>query len=155
MATPITTVSGIGAHTAKILAENGFESVEALAAAHNEDLTKISGFGLARAEKVIASARAVLTAALVNQELDMTASLEPEAEEEPATEEKPEKPKKAKKKKKGKKGKKKSSKPVAEDLILIKKSKSAPKTEKMEEGTAVKKKKKKKKKKASGKKKSQ
>lgn len=60
MATPITSVSGIGAQTAEILVENGFESAEALAAAKEEDLLKISGFGPSKAKKFIAAAQALV-----------------------------------------------------------------------------------------------
>ena len=62
MATPITTVSGIGAQTAEILIENGFVSAEVLAAAKEEDLLKISGFGPSRAKKFIEAAQALVGA---------------------------------------------------------------------------------------------
>lgn len=62
MATPITTVSGIGAQTAEILIENGFASAEVLAAAKEEDLLKISGFGPSRAKKFIEAAQALVGA---------------------------------------------------------------------------------------------
>lgn len=60
MATPITSVSGIGAQTAEILVENGFADAEALAAAKEEELLKISGFGPSRAKKFIAAAQALV-----------------------------------------------------------------------------------------------
>jgi len=60
MATPITSVSGIGAQTAEVLVENGFASAEALAAAKEEDLLKISGFGPSKAKKFIAAAQALV-----------------------------------------------------------------------------------------------
>jgi len=60
MATPITKVSGIGAQTAEILVENGFESAEVLAAAKEEDLLKISGFGPSKAKKFIEAAQALV-----------------------------------------------------------------------------------------------
>ncbi len=60
MATPITSVSGIGAQTAEILVENGFANAEALAAAKEEDLLKISGFGPSRAKKFIDAAQALV-----------------------------------------------------------------------------------------------
>lgn len=60
MATPITKVSGIGAQTAEILVENGFESAEVLAAAKEEDLLEISGFGPSKAKKFIEAAQALV-----------------------------------------------------------------------------------------------
>lgn len=60
MATPITKVSGVGAQTAEILIENGFESAEVLAAAKEEDLLKISGFGPSKAKKFIEAAQALV-----------------------------------------------------------------------------------------------
>lgn len=62
MATPITKVSGIGAQTAEILVENGFDSAEVLAAAQEEDLLKISGFGPSKAKKFIEAAQALVGA---------------------------------------------------------------------------------------------
>jgi len=59
MVTPITKVSGIGAQTAEILGENGFENAEVLAAAKEEDLLKISGFGPSKAKKFIEAAQAL------------------------------------------------------------------------------------------------
>jgi len=60
MATPITKVSGVGDQTAEILVENGFESAEVLAAAKEEDLLKISGFGPSKAKKFIEAAQALV-----------------------------------------------------------------------------------------------
>ncbi len=60
MVTPITKVSGVGAQTAEILVENGFESAEILAAAQEEDLLKISGFGPSKAKKFIEAAQALV-----------------------------------------------------------------------------------------------
>ncbi|WP_169309224.1 helix-hairpin-helix domain-containing protein [Desulforhopalus sp. IMCC35007] len=152
MAIPITAVSGIGAHTAEILVENGFESAEALAAAPKEDLMKIKGFGQSRAEKVIASARALVAVTDLSQEQDLQPTFEAEVKEEQVTEKKIKKKKKAKKKSPG---------PKAFDPTLIKKSKSRKKGKKKESGAEgvegekkKKKKKKKKKDKESGKKKS-
>ena len=126
MATPITSVSGIGAQTAEILVENGFESAEALAAAKEEDLLKISGFGPSKAKKFIAAAQALVgnvDEASVQQE-PVQAEVEVVEEVEAAvekTEEKVEKPsgpkvvtqklsKKKKKKDKAGKSKKKKKK---------------------------------------------
>lgn len=126
MATPITSVSGIGAQTAEILVENGFESAEALAAAKEENLLKISGFGPSKAKKFIAAAQALVgnvDEASVQQE-PVQAEVEVVEEVEAAvekTEEKVEKPsgpkvvtqklsKKKKKKDKAGKSKKKKKK---------------------------------------------
>ena len=152
MTIPITAVSGIGAHTAEILAENGFDSAEALASAQKEDLMKINGFGHSRAEKVIASARALVTVTDVGQDQDLQPTLEAGVKEEQVTEKKSKKKKKAKKKPSG---------PKTFDPTLIKKSKSRKKGKKKEKGAEgvegekkKKKKKKKKKDKESGNKKS-
>ncbi|BHH84858.1 helix-hairpin-helix domain-containing protein [Desulforhopalus sp. 52FAK] len=126
MATPITSVSGIGAQTADILMENGFQSAEALAAAKEEDLLKISGFGPSKAKKFIAAAQALVGTAEegsaqqepVQPEIEASAEVEVAEEK---TEEKVEKSsgpkvvtqklcKKKKKKKKDKAGKSKSKK---------------------------------------------
>lgn len=82
MATPITSVSGIGAQTAEILVENGFANAEALAAAKEEDLLKISGFGPSRAKKFIDAAQA-----LVGSEDNTPAETEPSQEAAPVVEE--------------------------------------------------------------------
>lgn len=60
MATLITKVWGIGSQTAVILAENGYQSAEDLAATTEMDLTKVPGFGPARAERIIESARSLV-----------------------------------------------------------------------------------------------
>jgi NAD-dependent DNA ligase len=60
MVTPIIKVSGIGAQTAEILIENGFESAEVLAAAKEEDLLKINGFGPSKAKNFIEAAQALV-----------------------------------------------------------------------------------------------
>lgn len=62
MVTPITKVSGVGAQTAEVLVENGFENAEVLAAAKEEDLLKISGFGPSKAKKFIEAAQALVGA---------------------------------------------------------------------------------------------
>lgn len=60
MATPITKVTGIGAQTAEILVENGFENAESLAVAREEDLLEINGFGPSKAKKFIEAAQTLV-----------------------------------------------------------------------------------------------
>jgi hypothetical protein len=62
MTTPIVKIKGIGLHSAEILTENGFKSVEDLAETTEETLGKLHGFGPARAKKVIKAARALCNA---------------------------------------------------------------------------------------------
>lgn len=59
MATPITLVWGVGSKVALMLAENGYQTAEDLAAAKPADLVRLPGFGFARAEQVLRSAREV------------------------------------------------------------------------------------------------
>lgn len=61
METDLTKISGIGASTADFLKDNGYLSVEDIANADIEKLTKVRGFSVGRAEKVIQQAKAVLT----------------------------------------------------------------------------------------------
>ncbi len=60
MATPVSKVSGIGPHTANVLLEHGYSSAESLAKTKIVDLTRVPGFGMARARKVIAAAQALI-----------------------------------------------------------------------------------------------
>jgi transcription termination factor NusA len=53
----VTAVAGIGPATAKILAENGITTAEALAAVALDQLTSIPGFSEARAKTAIAAAK--------------------------------------------------------------------------------------------------
>jgi len=90
----VTDIPGIGPHTAQILAANGIETVEALAALSPQELAALPGFGAARA-------------AAIGQAILRLQQPSPEVTE-PTTKSK-KKGKKAKKKKKGgKKSKKKS-----------------------------------------------
>jgi hypothetical protein len=57
MTTDLTKISGIGANSATALAEAGFDTIEAIAKASPEALEKANGFGLKRAERIIASAK--------------------------------------------------------------------------------------------------
>jgi transcription termination factor NusA len=49
-------ISGVGPATARLLAESGFASVEAIATATPQELARVPGFGEARAAAVIAAA---------------------------------------------------------------------------------------------------
>ena len=57
MTTDLTKISGIGLNSAKALKEAGFDSIETIAKSTPEALGKVSGFGVKRAERVIASAK--------------------------------------------------------------------------------------------------
>lgn len=63
MATPITSVTGIGATTATALAEYGFRSAEDLAQANEVALAAVPGFGIRRAAATIQTARKLLESA--------------------------------------------------------------------------------------------
>jgi len=56
----LTDVQGIGDATVRILADHGIRSVKALAKAETSRLTDIPGFGEARAEAIIRSARGLM-----------------------------------------------------------------------------------------------
>lgn len=89
----VTDIPGIGPHTAQVLAGNGIETVEALAALSPQELAALPGFGTARAAAI---GQAILR---LRQPL-------PEVSE--STSKSKKKDKKAKKKKGGKRSKKKS-----------------------------------------------
>lgn len=57
MATPITSVPGIGKATAFALSQHGFRSAEDLAVADEAVLAAVPGFGVSRAARVIESAQ--------------------------------------------------------------------------------------------------
>jgi len=59
----LTKIPGIGPATARLLTENGFASVEAIASADRGDLAKVQGFGEVRAAVVITAARALVAPA--------------------------------------------------------------------------------------------
>lgn len=54
--TDITSLDGVGAKTAKILIEAGYDTVEKIKALSTEDLTKLEGIGAKTAEKILKSA---------------------------------------------------------------------------------------------------
>ncbi len=60
MATPISKITGIGPHTANVLMEHGYTSVESIANTKIVDLTGVPGFGLARARNIIAAAKTLI-----------------------------------------------------------------------------------------------
>ncbi len=57
MTTELTKISGIGTNTAKDLSEAGFDSIESIAEATPESLSKVKGFGAARVTRVISAAK--------------------------------------------------------------------------------------------------
>lgn len=57
----LTQISGIGPATARVLTENGFATVEAVATATSAGLARVPGFGSARAAVVIAAAKSLLS----------------------------------------------------------------------------------------------
>jgi len=58
--TSLTGISGIGPQAAKLLYDNGFKTVQAVAKASPEALSKVQGFSAARSEKTIQAAVAML-----------------------------------------------------------------------------------------------
>lgn len=116
MTTSITDISGIGAVTAEILKEQGYKTIEDLAAAHVDDLSKLHGFGAVRAKQTIDLAKNHVVAA-------------PEPQD-PVTTVKESAPNPAKKKKKKKDKKHKDSKKKDKKLKKDKKKKKKPKKNK-------------------------
>ncbi|MCP4411468.1 MAG: helix-hairpin-helix domain-containing protein [Gammaproteobacteria bacterium] len=57
MTTELTKISGIGTNTAKELSEAGFDSIESIAEATPESLSKVKGFGADRGTRVISAAK--------------------------------------------------------------------------------------------------
>ena len=55
--TDLSQLEGIGAKTAMLLKDHGFKTVQEIASASVEDLTKVPGIGAATAEKIIKSAK--------------------------------------------------------------------------------------------------
>ena len=96
----ITGVKGVGPTTAAALADNGFRTAEKLARAGTADIIVISGIGEARAQALIAAARAHLAAT--------GAGKKPSAKKKPAAAAKKKKTKQASKSKKKKAKKKKA-----------------------------------------------
>lgn len=68
MATLTTSVPGIGKATAFALSQHGFRSAEALAAADEEVLAAVPGFGVSRAARVIESARKLIGVAVTEKD---------------------------------------------------------------------------------------
>ena len=95
-------ISGIGPHTAQVLADHGIGTVEALASTPVGELAKIPGFGPVRAE-------AVRTAALVLQQKSPTTGKKTRKKKDEKGKKKDKKAK-GKKKDKKRKGKKKDKK---------------------------------------------
>lgn len=61
MGNDITNISGIAGRTAELLKENGFSSLESIANSSIENLAKVRGFSVARAERVIQQANDILS----------------------------------------------------------------------------------------------
>jgi transcription termination factor NusA len=57
---PITSIPGVGQHTAKVLAHHGFSSVEDIAGASVDQLQALPGFGAIRATGIINIANRLL-----------------------------------------------------------------------------------------------
>lgn len=71
MAMPVTKISGVGPYTAKTLNENGYTSAEEIASSTSVSLAKVPGFGISRAKQVIAAAKDLLTAAIIEKQKDV------------------------------------------------------------------------------------
>lgn len=99
MATELTKIIGVGGYIAGLLEGAGITSVEELMKVPHEDLTKIEGIGIIRADIILEAA-----ADLINETID------PAPKAKKASQEKPGKKNKKGKKKKDKKKKKKKSK---------------------------------------------
>ncbi len=117
MTTSITKISGIGSHTAGILAQYGYKCAEDLAVTDEYALGKIPGFGPVRAQLVIAAARVLCPGRFDNQDSSSVpnevSGLDKKAKSKTKT-------KKKSKKKKEKKSKKKV------ELEEVKKAKKSP-----------------------------
>lgn len=107
MATPITSVPGIGKATAFALSRHGFRSAEDLAAADEDILAAVPGFGVSRAARAIASAQKLIGAPVASPDSSPSAEAEAarsaETVEPAAKEDKNKGRKKSKAKKKDKK----------------------------------------------------
>lgn len=118
MATPTTSVPGIGKATAFALSQHGFRSAEDLATANEEVLSAVPGFGVSRAVRVIESAQKLVGVPAIT-----TDSAPAEEMQEAAMGESVESPTK-KKKGKGKKKSKASKKDKKKDKKKGKKKKT-------------------------------
>lgn len=99
----LTQISGIGPATADVLTSNGFDSVQAIANATVAALSRVPGFGPARAAVVIGAAKAALS---VPEASEPTPSAKKDGKTKKKKDKKGKKGKgKKKKDKKGKKGK--------------------------------------------------
>jgi len=102
MVTPTTSVPGIGKATAFALSQHGYKSAEAVAAADEEILAAVPGFGVSRAKRVIESARKLVGVSVADEDAAPAGAVSTEAAKT--------KNKKKGKKKAGKSGGKKKSK---------------------------------------------
>ena len=118
MATPTTSVPGIGKATAFALSQHGLRSAEDLAVADEEVLAAVPGFGMSRAVRVIESAQKLVgvpavptdsTPAEQMEEAEVGESVESSTKEKKYKGKKKSKAGKKEKKKDKKKGKKKKT----------------------------------------------
>jgi len=110
MAEPkLTEIAGIGPATARLLADNGFATVESIAKASDQELAKVPGFGMVRAAVVIDAAQSLVKAPAV-QEPGGDKKKKKKKTKKDKGKKKKKKGKDKKKKKKDKKGKKKRKK---------------------------------------------
>ncbi len=125
MTTSITDISGVGAITAEILKEQGYNTIEDLAAANVDDLAKLHGFGAVRAKQIIDLANNHLVAPPEQQDPVETAkeSIPEKATPKPGKKKKADKNKKSSKKKDKKLKKEKKKEPKKKKGSKKKKSK--------------------------------
>jgi len=76
MATPITSLPGIGKATAFALSRHGFRSAEDLAAADEDVLAAVPRFGVSRAARVIKSAQKLIGAPVASPDSSPVAEAE-------------------------------------------------------------------------------
>lgn len=105
MDTPLTNIPGIGEATAEILGEHGYKNCEDIAKATPEELAEVHGFGVVRAQRVIAMAQDLVATPEATEEALVTAD-DPPVEKPTEKQSKKKKKKKEKKEKKDKKNKK-------------------------------------------------
>lgn len=121
MAISIYKVWGIGGRTAEILQEYGYKTAEDIANAPEDGLSKVHGFGVARAKKVIAAAQSLVESE--KPSLPATAKKKKENKKKEKAPKKTKEKKSKKKKEKLKEKKKKSKKKQVKKKAASKKKK--------------------------------
>lgn len=106
MTISITKISGIGLHTANILAQHGYSCAEDLAATDETMLGKVPGFGPTRVKLIIAAARELCPVNLQNPQSLSVSTAETKVSKKSKSKMKTKKKSKKKDKKKDKKDKK-------------------------------------------------